>query len=548
MRVSKRASVVAMTVAVALVAAGCSGGDDSDTPDAGGDTANGAITIDGTQPEVGLVPANTTETGGGAIIDELWTGLVSYPNDGSAPVNTLAESIETTDSKVYTIKLKADTKFHDGTVVKSKNFVDAWNWAAYSPNGAQNSSFFSDIEGFADVNTADPDDDGPKKAPEPKAKTMSGLKVVDDTTFTATLSAPFSIFPTKLGYSAFMPLPDVFFTQTPEEFGKKPVGNGPVKFVSWTDNVEIKLTRFDDYTFPDKVKIKDVTVKMYQQDTAAYADLQSGNLDFQQQIPVSALAGDKWKTDLGDRAIDVPIPSTGIIAFPVYDKRYQNADLRKAVSLAINRQEISEKIFFGARVPADSWANPLAPGNVPGSCTACKYDPEAAKAALAKAGGFTGEMVLFYNADASHKEWMEAAAGSIKNTLGINVRAEGVPTFAVFRQNINAKKMTGPYRAGWQQDYPDVENWIGPLYVTGGSSNDGSYSNPKVDALYKEGTAAADVNAAHAKFAEAVKLIDADQPTIPVYFSNQQSGTSDKVTGVKTTNVGEIDLSSVELK
>jgi oligopeptide transport system substrate-binding protein len=548
MRVSKRASVVAMTVAVALVAAGCSGGDDSDTPDAGGDTANGAITIDGTQPEVGLVPANTTETGGGKIIDFMWTGLVSYPNDGGAPVNAVADSITTSDSKVYTIKIKSGTKFHDGTEVKAKNFVDAWNWAAYSPNGAQNSSFFSDIEGFADVNTADPDDDGPKKAPEPKAKTMSGLKVVDDYTFTATLSSPFSIFPTKLGYSAFMPLPDAFFTSTPEVFGKKPIGNGPVKFVSWTDNVDIKLTRFDDYTLDDKVKIKDVTVKIYQEDTAAYADLQSNNLDFQQQIPVSALAGDKWKTDLGDRALNVPIPSTGIISFPIYDARFKNADLRRALSLAINRQEITEKIFFNARTPADSWANPLTPGNQPGNCTACKFDPEAAKAALAKAGGFQGEMVLYYNADASHKEWMEAAAQSIKNTLGINVRAEGVPTFSVFRQNINAKKMKGPYRAGWQQDYPDVENWIGPLYVTGGSSNDGSYSNPQVDALYKEGTAAADVNAAHAKFAEAVKLIDQDVPSMPIYFSNQQSGTSDKVTGVKTTNVGEIDLSSVELK
>jgi len=108
--------------------------------------------------------------------------------------------------------------------------------------------------------------------------------------------------------------------------------------------------------------------------------------------------------------------------------------------------------------------------------------------------------------------------------------------------------MKGPYRAGWQQDYPDVENWIGPLYVTGGSSNDGQYSNPQVDKLYKEGTAAASVDEAHAKFAEAVKLIDQDVPTMPIYFSNQQSGYSSRLKPVKTTNVGELDLSSVELK
>ncbi|SDY75013.1 oligopeptide transport system substrate-binding protein [Micromonospora pattaloongensis] len=546
MRVSKRAGAVAMTAAAALVVAACGGGDSGEK--SGGDTANGAITIDGTQPEVGLVPANTTETGGGKIIDFMWTGLVQYPNDGGAPQNAVAESIETTDSKVYTIKIKKGTKFHDGTEVKAKNFVDAWNWGAYSPNGAQNGSFFSDIEGFADVHTEDPDGEGPKKAPQPKVDKMSGLKVVDDYTFTVTLSAPFSIFPVKLGYSTFMPLPDAFFKTTPEEFGKKPIGNGPVKFVSWQDNVEIKLARFDDYTLADKVKIKDVTVKLYQDDTAAYNDLLSNNLDFQQQIPVSALAGDKWKSDLGERGLNVPIPVSQIIAFPLYDKRFQNADLRKAISLAVNRQEIADKIFFGSRKPANTWSNPLTAGGKEGDCTVCTFDPEQAKQLLAKAGGFKGELVFYYNADASHKEWMEAVAQSVKNTLGINARAEGIPTFAVFRQMINAGQMKGPYRAGWQQDYPDVENWIGPLYVTGGSSNDGKYSNPQVDAAYKAGTQAADADAAHAKFAEATKIIDQDVPSMPMVTVNQQSGTSERVKNVQTTNVGEIDLSSVELK
>jgi len=548
MRFSKRAGAVAITAAVALVAAGCS----SDEGGGGGDTsektANGAIVIDGTQPENGLIPSNTTETGGGQVVDFMWTGLVEYPNDGGDPVKAVAEDISTEDSQKYTIKIKKGTKFHDGTEVKAKNFVDAWNWAAYSPNGAANGSFFDKIQGFADVHTEDPDGEGAQKAPEPKAKEMSGLKVVDDQTFEVTLGAPFSIFPTMLGYSAFMPMPDAFFTSTPDAFGKKPIGNGPVKFVSWQDNVDIKLTRFDDYTLEDKVKIKDVTVKLYQDDTAAYADLQSDNLDFQQQIPVSALAGDKWKTDLGDRGMTVKVPVTQILAFPIYDKRFQNPKLRQAISLSINRQEIADKIFFGSRTPADSWSNPLTPGYVKGDCTSCKFDPERAKQLLAEAGGFTGELTLSYNADASHKDWMEAVAQNIKNNLGINARAVGIPTFAVFRQQINDHKMKGIYRAGWQQDYPDLENWVGPLYVTGGSSNDGLYSNKDVDRLYQEGIASKDVEAAHAKFAEAVKLIDADMPTIPMFYVNQQAGVSNRVTGVQATNVGEIDLSSVEIK
>ena len=92
-----------------------------------------------------------------------------------------------------------------------------------------------------------------------------------------------------------------------------------------------------------------------------------------------------------------------------------------------------------------------------------------------------------------------------------------------------------------------MENWIGPLYVTGGSSNDGLYTNPQVDALYKEGTSAADTEAAHAKFAEATKVIDADTPTMPIYFYTQQSGFSNKVKNGQVTWQGAPDLSSFEI-
>jgi oligopeptide transport system substrate-binding protein len=108
--------------------------------------------------------------------------------------------------------------------------------------------------------------------------------------------------------------------------------------------------------------------------------------------------------------------------------------------------------------------------------------------------------------------------------------------------------MKGPYRAAWQQDYPSVEDWIGPLYVTGGSSNDGLYSNPQVDALYKEGTSAASEDAANAKFADATKLVDQDVPSMPIYFYTEQYGYSNKVANVQVTNVGELDLSSITLK
>ena len=108
--------------------------------------------------------------------------------------------------------------------------------------------------------------------------------------------------------------------------------------------------------------------------------------------------------------------------------------------------------------------------------------------------------------------------------------------------------MTGAYRAGWQQDYPDVENWINPLYVTGGSSNDGQYSNTAGRRPRQGGLRGApSIEASHEKFAEAVKIIDQDVPSMPIYFGGQQSGHSEKIKKMELTNVGELDITSVEL-
>ena len=175
------------------------------------------------------------------------------------------------------------------------------------------------IEGYADLQSEDPDGEGPKEAPEPMAKEMSGLNKVDDLTFEITLSAPNSAFESAIGYSAFNPLPQSFFDAGDDKtaWGKSPVGNGPFKFVSWTDNQEIKLTRNDDYA-GEKAKVKDVTIKIYQDADAAYADLTSDNLDFLQQVPTSVLAGDTWKNDLGERAIDKPVLVVQTFVTPIY--------------------------------------------------------------------------------------------------------------------------------------------------------------------------------------------------------------------------------------
>nr|WP_322746675.1 ABC transporter substrate-binding protein [Saccharothrix syringae] len=525
------------------MAAGC--GAAQETPS--GSNTDAGITIFNTEPENPLVPGNTTEVGGSRVLDAMFTGLVEYRAEDAQPVNAMAESIETTDSKVFTVKIKPGWTFHDGTPVTAKSFVDAWNWTAYGPNATQGASFFSQIEGFDEVHPDDPDGaDGPQQAPTPAVKEMSGLKVDNDNQFTITLSEPFSVFPVTIGYEVFAPLPEAFFKDQ-KAFEAAPIGNGPFKFASRAVGTDIKLTRYDDYKGDDKPKFKDLTLKVYQSRESAYADLVANNLDFMEELPPNALAGKKYETDLGDRVVQRETLNMQTIAFPFYLPPYDNVELRRAISMAINREEITQRIFEGTRKPADGWVHPLMKGYKPGQCgDYCTFNEAKAKEAFAKSG-YTGEIILLSNTDGGHQEWAEAVANSIKNTLGVEARFVPSTSFGEFRQKVNAHEMTGMYRAGWIADYPSIENWLTPLYRTGASSNDGLYSNPAFDAKLAEANRAPSEEKAIELYLEAERIMAPDVPTIPLWTQYTIAGKSDRLKVANLDPFRTLDLESVEV-
>ena len=169
---------LALVAASTLVLAGCSSSNDSGGGASGGDAA-AIISTNGSEPQNPLIPTNTNEVGGGKILDEIFAGLVYYDAEG-APNNDVAESIESDDAQNYTIKIKSGRTFTNGEEITAQSFVDAWNYGAKYSNEQLQSYFFEDIEGFSyDEDTE-----------------LTGLKVVDDTTFTVALSSV-SLKPSK---------------------------------------------------------------------------------------------------------------------------------------------------------------------------------------------------------------------------------------------------------------------------------------------------------------------------------------------------------------
>lgn len=550
MRRPRWLTVGVLPIAAALAVSSCGSGGEEEPGAGAGDPAKNEsveVTVFGTEPERPLVPGDTSETGGGKIVDALFTGLMDYDPVSGQPRLANAESFELTAPDEYTVKLKADWTFHDGTPVTADSYINAWNFTAYGPNAQQHATFFTQIAGFEDVWTPDPDGaEGPKQAAKPKTDKLSGLTKVSDTEFKIKFTKPHAIFKDKTGYSAYMPLPDAFF-KDPEAWKKNPVGNGGWKYVARVPDQELQIERYDDYKGDDKPKIKKAKFVFTDSD-AAYTQIKGNQLDFLDTAPPQAIAGNVWETDLPGRAKAYPVLAIQAMAFPLYDKKYQNVDFRHAVSMAIDREQVTKTIFEGNRKPIKGYAMDKVPGYEDGACGKwCEHNPEEAKKLFDKSG-FTGPIEITSNADGGHKEWIEAICGQIEEALKTECTFEPVQEFSQVREAANAREMTTIYRSGWLADYPLVENFLNPIFRTGGSSNDNDYSNPEVDAKLAAADSADSTEEAYQLYHEAEELIAEDMPVVPLWDTPSIACWSERLTNVRLTPKRELDLSYVEVK
>jgi oligopeptide transport system substrate-binding protein len=527
--------------AIALLAAGCSGGGSDDT-----EASDSSITIGIGEPQH-LIPSNTTESNGADVNAALFYPLVDF-NEKNEPVEKAAESITSDDNKVWTVKLKPGFTFHNGEPVTADNYIDAWNYGAYGPNGQGGSYFYERIEGYADMQSVDPDEDGPKEAPTPKAKTLTGLKKVDDTTFTVTLSAPFSGWKSVMGYTVFFPLPKAAFKSPgvlADGYEEAPIGNGPYKMRgTWQHDAQIVVDKFDGFK-GDAVKVNSVTYKIYQDEQAQYADLVAGNLDVQTLIPIESLGS--APSELGDRLQKSPNSSFAFVGFPTFQKEFSNVDVRRALSMATNRKEMTDQIFLGSQTPATSFVSPVVAGFRENTCgDNCVYNPTEAKKLYDAAGG-PKDIKITYNVDGGHKAWVDAMCNQIKAALSINCTGQGEPKFADLLTKVEKKEDVGLIRLGWIMDYPLMENYLGPLYGTTGSSNYYGYSNPAFDNLVKEGSAAPTPEAAIQKWQQAEDILAKDMPVIPLRYGQNVYGHSEKVTNVEVDAQQRVNLYKIEV-
>jgi ABC-type oligopeptide transport system substrate-binding subunit len=532
---AKRATwiVGASAIALAATACGSSGGGGSKVP-------AGYYTASSTQPQNPLQPANANETGGSYALDVLFRGLYTYDTKTGASVPAMAADLQSPDNQNWTVKIKSGWTFHNGEPVTAKSFVDAWNWGARPENKQINASWFAKIDGYDAVHPSPPEgspEDTP--APAPTAKELSGLKVVDDTTFTIKTSRPISAFKSVLAYKPFMPLPQEFY-KDPEKYGKEPIGNGP--FIldkengGWQQKKSITFKAWDKYAGDDKPKSKGLRQEFYTGYDAAYTALRDNKLDVIDQMPEAANA--TFKKDLGDRAVFQAQMTIQKIGFPFYDPKWKALKdpnkVRQGVSMAINRQAIVDGVYAGNRVPATDWLVQGMPGNTDILGDIGKYNPEKAKALIAEGGGIPdNKLTISYNADGPHKVWVDAVCNSINQALGGQIcEGKSYPTMAQLRDDVTGDKMTSMYRTAWQGDYPFPDNFLEDIYGTGAASNDSGFSSAKFDALSKQAQSAKTTEESVQLWQQAEREMAKEMPSIPLWYYATTAGYSKNVENV----------------
>jgi len=304
----------------------------------------------GTEP-ASIDPQMVEETAGSDIVNDLFEGLYTLDGDGKLqPAGALSYELDPTGT-VYTFKLRPDAKWSNGEPVTAADYVYGWQRAA-DPKNASNYAWFIELTGVTNAS----DVVQGKKSPD-----ALGIKALDAHTLQITLKNPVPFFLKTLSHYTTFPAPRA----TIEKFGHewvKPgniVSNGAFVLKEWTPNERLISERNPYYWDNQHTVLNKVLYLEIVSDTAAYNRYRAGELHYT-SYPLEQYK--QLKQQSPQELVSVPTLATYYYVFNTQRKPFDNPKVRKALSLAIDRDTITEKILGQGQLSAFSLTPPIVDG------------------------------------------------------------------------------------------------------------------------------------------------------------------------------------------
>ncbi len=385
---------------------------------------------------------------------------VKVNDDGSNEiVPSLAEKWEISeDGKTYTFYLRKGVKFHNGEELKADDVLFTIEKMMDPKEAAVNTYQFEKIEGALDKL-------------EGKATSVSGVKVIDDYTVSITLEKPFPPFLASLTGAPASIYNRKAVEEGKDKFGFDPeytVGTGYMKFKDWAQDKEINLVRNDDY-FEEKAHIDGVRYLMNIDSSTSKMMLENGELDFR-NISATELESYKENPIFKDNIVDSQRAGMDYISFNQNDPNMAKVEVRKAVSMAIDRDLINKTFYNGE----GTIVNGVLPPGIPGyevEQEKIEYNPEKAKELLKEAGLDQGLTLISlqnatYEEDQAKNEMIQAMLKEIGIDLQIKT-VDATSYYDILTKGEGYSMSIEPVTA----DVPDPDDFYLEFTVEAGESN-----------------------------------------------------------------------------
>lgn len=427
----------------------------------------------------------------------LYSGLVSFdPRLNLTP--DLAETWDVNaDGTVYTFHLRPNAVFHDGRPVTAGDFVYSWE-RALSPALASDTAltYLGDIVGAKEMAAG-------------QADHVSGLRAVDDHTLEVTIDAPKPYFLLKLTYpTAFVV--DKKNVESGSEWYRQPNGTGPYKLIEWTSFQRMVYQANADF-YLGTPSIPYVVVNLYSGDSQRLYE--SGEVDITSVYSIERFT-DPTEPLHNELLTGVNL-CTSYVVFDNTRPPFDDVNVRKAFSMAFDRQQYIDVVMRGHALPAIGLYPPGLPGfNI--ALQGLPYDPAAARDLLKQSKYGTNLPPIVYT-NSGLGSYVSADVAALiqmwEQNLGVTITVENIePNY--YLESIYSGNHGQIFDGGWCADYPDPENFADVLFHTGSQQNNGGYSNPALDAILEQARTERDVTQRIALYQQAEQMIVDDAPVL----------------------------------
>ena len=507
-----------MLAVAGLMVAACSGPDDA-APAV--PTLNRAIASD---PE-SLDLHRMRSVQAGEVMRDLGEGLATYTASGELVPGTAESWTISEDGLTYTFTIRESARWSNGDRVTAGDFVVAWRRLVTPATAAFNANHAAAIVNAPEV-----------VAGELTASSL-GVEAADERTLIVRLSRPTAYFLNLLTYPSMFPVHPASLAEHGDAFARpgNMVSNGAYKLDEWQPGSVIKLSRNEHYWNNAATAIAAVDHHVITQGMTELNRYRAGEIDVTSIIPLDSIQ--QLREERPDELIIAPYIGVYYYGFNLTKPPFKdNPQLRQALSMAIDRETLVEKIVGRGEAPAYSWVPPGVANYEArrfGYADMTQDERNAQARRLYREAGYGDqnplEVELRYNVSDEQQRVALAIQSMWREALGFEATLVNVD-FQVLLADMRAAEVTQVFRSSWIGDYPDAHTFLSILQGDN-PSNMPRYASEEYDSLMQRAADQADPNLRRAFLEEAERELLADHPVIPIYFYVSKHLVSPRVGG-----------------